>query len=315
MIAVIPISIVLSILGYLYYHFALRDSLQPRQSRFAIHLIIFASLLIPLTVGQMIQPPQPGQVGYRATTSSLGHQCSADEMELCQKRWASGEFCNCDEISRSKIIAYEANGFYDFFLTQGDKLKLGFQLAGLVLGFFLLMRLALLIRLILISEKRKIKFKSGTLILLYHPSVTQVASFRLFRKYILWSEPLALLPEEEQTAILEHEWSHLQQGNTFEQIALSVLQIFWFANPVWYAFKKELNKLSELIADEAALRILPPTAYSKLLLKLRQQPAFLMVQSFAQSLINRGKIDFSFSRTRFTVQQPDAGLPFDHRFC
>lgn len=285
MIAVIPISICLSILGYLYYRVVLRDKLKPAQGRLAIHLILLGSILIPVAIGQMIQPPQPGQVGFRATTSSLGHQCSADEMELCQKRWAAGEFCNCEEISRYKIIAYESNGFYDFFLVHGKSLSKFFGAAGLLFAALLFIRLLSLTYIIITARSLSFSNRGKKVTLLYHPRLSQVASFRLHKRFIIWNDQLDFLPEEERNAILEHEWSHLNQGNTFEQILLSVLQVFWFINPAWYAFKMELNKLSELIADEAALQALDPARYSKLLLKLRSQPAWLFVQSFARSLI------------------------------
>jgi cell division protein FtsL len=263
----------------------LKDKLKPAQNRLAIHFILLASIAIPVLIGQVINPPHPGQVGYRATTSSLGHECSADELELCQKRWAKGEFCNCEEISRYKIIAYESNSFYDFFLFHGKELKRLFGMVGLLFLALLIARLFSLVYIVFTARKERFLFHGIPLTLLYHPKFRQVASFRLHRRYIIWNEQLDHLPKEEREAVFEHEWSHLNQGNTFEQILLSVLQVFWFINPAWYAFKKELNKLSELIADEAALKALDPARYSTLLLKLRSQPVWLFVQSFARSLI------------------------------
>ena len=111
-------------------------------------------------------------------------------------------------------------------------------------------------------------------------------AFQLRQKYIVWQEGMADLNAAEQSAIFRHELSHLAQYNTLEKAILRLIQCFWFFHPVFYYFRKELELISECIADQAGSKAMPhPRRYAELLLKLKSQQFVPLVQYFRGGIL------------------------------
>ncbi len=277
------ISIFLSILGWIYFRFYLRQRLNAKQQRVAIHTIILSALFMPVLISWAISPPHPGQVGYSVNTNLVGHECSDDDVAMCKLKYADGGFCNCDQIDKYRIVAYEENMAYNALIFLRRPAARLLQIAGIAVAVLFVLRISYLLFLVYSSRRVRSEVGGKTVFLLYHNRYKQIASFRLIRRYIIWNEDLESLNKTEQEAIMAHEWSHIEQGNTFEEIFFSLLQIFWFVNPAFYWFKKELSKISEFMADEKALEHIDQVSYAKLLLNMGQRSGIAMVQAFAQS--------------------------------
>lgn len=267
----------LSGLGYLLYQLWIRQHIAPKQRKVYIYTMIGLSFLLPLLfLHQDSALPSALQRSQIVAVDDFVNDPVLDEALIaCYDKVNSQEgLCHCEQLQQSNLLYYQSNPFYNFLIQHRTTIGI---LAGLVAILVLLGLLAKVIYLIhLIYDKntvRKTIINDGKkYILLKRIGDVLAASFRLWDRYILWHPQLDALPADEQQAILMHEIAHLDNGDTFEQIGLSVLQAFWIANPIYYYIKKELDLINEFIADQFALKNIPNAlSYAKLLVKLKEQ--------------------------------------------
>ncbi len=207
-----------------------------------------------------------------------------EEMEMCYELAASTEgFCNCQEVVLDNLILFKSQPTYDFLLASRPLILNAVPILACIILLLLFVRIAYLFYIIRISKKEELKLGNQKYIILYPPRPISVGSFQLFHSYIIWQDDLSILKEKERNAILWHEVAHIVQKDTWSKIGLSALQVIWIFNPVFYFLRKELDRLSEFIADRFAIinNGDTPQDYAQLLLKMKKLQLASTLQSTA----------------------------------
>ncbi len=286
MVTYLVLSYVLSGIGLLIYQFGIKNRASKKQRKYIIYLIVLLSILLPSFI---IQAPSTlfgpkEHVHLELPDEMHDEPILNDELIICYNEAKNqDDFCQCEILQQSSIVLYKPNRFYNFLLAMRAPLVWTF------IGFGLLLLLTLILRIIYLEyiirnshiSTKTIEGKS------YHILKPQidlpVGSFRLRQKYIIWEPILDHLDETEQYAVLLHEIAHLDNRDTWEQIGLSILQFFWFINPLFYFIKKEINLLNEYIADSFAVsKTGDVKAYANLLVKMKTQQQVLLTQQFGK---------------------------------
>ncbi|MBO0358321.1 TonB family protein [Hymenobacter sp. BT186] len=112
-----------------------------------------------------------------------------------------------------------------------------------------------------------------------------------FGRFVFWDETADLAPTEAQQ-VLCHELVHVQQGHTWEQLHLRVLQVVLWFNPFVHGYPRALALTHEYLADAAVLAAAAPSTtpatYVALLARLalrRLYPNLPLPHSFTHSPI------------------------------
>jgi hypothetical protein len=183
-------------------------------------------------------------------------------------------------INDHHVNVFMESAFYNWMIAKEHILRYVFFTLLVIAGLLLVFKIFYL----KIKIKRSLKtaaFKNGHKFTLLQNSGLPISSFQLSRKYVVWNNEMDDLSNDEQSAVLSHEISHLQQKNTWEKMGLHLLTAIWFFNPAIYFLKKELKNLSEFIADEfAAIRLGDSKRYAALLLKIQSRNFVGLPQQF-----------------------------------
>jgi len=274
MITYLFTSILLSLLGAAIY-WAVRGYASPIQRKRLIYTLLAGSLLLPL-FSVHTQPPilkptphiRPLHFGARVDHSNVQ------------------QYCRCESPDYSHWIEYRANAHYNFLLEY--KHWVGYGIAIAIGAVLLLLGVQLLYLRHLVNRSQSLPhtYRNESFILLKPHRPIGIGAFWLGKSYIVWEEPLSGLTTEEREAIFAHELSHLKQQNTLEKACFRLLQCLWFANPVFYFLRKELDLLSEFIADQAGSNSLGGVkAYAALLIKLKTLQASPAVSPLTGSVL------------------------------
>ncbi|MCB0838813.1 MAG: M56 family metallopeptidase [Bacteroidetes bacterium] len=279
MINFIITSFVLSLTGWLVYMFLVRRKASAQQRKGFIYVTLVGSLLLPLTVHN--SPPILKPTPYVAPLQ-FGQDIEHHHLQ---------QYCRCQTPNYSHRITYRANAFYNLMLSHKHWLSRGIGGAIALFLFHFICQLLYLQHLVSRSDKERREMAGIPFFLLKTPYNHSVGAFQLRKRYVIWQEEMKQLSDLEIEAILRHELSHLQQFNTFEKAVLRIIQCFWFFSPVFYFFKKELDLISECIADETGSEVMGNRkAYAQLLVKLKSLQSIPLVQPFTGSIL-RKRID------------------------
>jgi len=216
---------------------------------------------------------------YFIEQSVLVDFCPTGELlETCyQEAITVEQFCNCDHIEKENLLYYEANTLYTFLSWQELTFWKILAWAGIGILAFLLINVFYLFYLVKRSQKETIVIDSQTFTLLFPYKPLSVASFRLFGRYIIWQEEMGELSETELKAVYRHEIAHIRHMDTWIKIFINLMQVLWFAHPMFYWVRSEMERLNEYLADESAVQFWGnPKAYAQMLLKMKvgnRQPA------------------------------------------
>ncbi len=270
-----------------------------KSQRFALLSILLFSFAIPLFFVQNASPialvsnDHSTPDTYILEESIFVDFCPIGEvLEACyQQAITSDEFCECDNISKDNLLVYQDQAFYNFLSWQESAFWKIMAGGAVVLFLLIVLNIGYLINLIRSSrvEKRNIEGKAFNI--LYPNKELSVASFKLLKPYIIWQKEMDGLSESETDAILSHEITHITQGDTWVKLMVSLMQILWFINPFYYFIKKELNHLSEYIADEVAVtKMGNAKEYASLLLKMKTNQKLAMAHAFSEKSILKDRI-------------------------
>lgn len=277
MITYLLTTTLLSWLGMGIYWGVVRRRATLMQQRSFIHVIILASLTLPLLTPKHVQPtlsPTPH-------VAALPFGAPLDHGDL--KR-----YCRCERPDYTHRIHYRTSATYNFLLSHKYWLGYAIAIAVAITFLILMLQIGYLWRLVRRSRHQPINVDGHSCIILIPERPLGIGAFYLGKSYILWQESLAQLSEAERQAIYRHELSHLLQGNTIEKALLRLIQCLWLANPAFYLMRKELELLSEFIADRTASRsfggIKP---YASLLLKVKLLQAPKVTSALTGSKLRR----------------------------
>lgn len=242
-------------------------------------MILVLSLLLPLT-------PPFTQTNYRHIEARAEKGTNGALIISPVEVGASSvqEFCHCAKPHAGDVILYQTSRIYDFLLRNQTILLCLLTGTGFLLMLRMFVQLGMLMRKVRRYGAETVEIEGKKVQMVRDMPGLSAASLRLFGKFIFWNNQLDLLPTEEQRAILLHEYSHLKQRNSHEKIFLAVLQIFWWVNPAFYVISKEMELLSEFVADDYAVNKLASRKhYAGLLLRLKTGEAFAPLQFFKGS--------------------------------
>lgn len=108
-----------------------------------------------------------------------------------------------------------------------------------------------------------------------------------FFSYLFWNQKIDLHSPIGQK-IFNHEIAHIKEKHTHDKIFLNVVQIFFWANPVFWLMRKELNMIHEFIADKIAVEDGDISAFSEMILKsIYPTQNFSIANNFFYSPIKR----------------------------
>ncbi len=283
MLTYLTLTYLFSVCGLLVYFLLVRDNSTPVHRKYFLYLVVTLSLSLPAFCLHFFGVNQHFQGLHAIFEQDNQMLVAAQEIEVCyQKAVSEEDFCSCEDLEQTSIVLYRKSDWYESALAY----KSGFIFSVSLISFgvltLLLLRLLYLLRLVRQSEE-EIKWIEGKAYHLLRNSRSDilVASFRLGKPYIIWKTTLDKLSNKEQEAILYHEIAHLNNRDTWEHIAVGVLQAFWFLNPVFYILKRELHLLNEFLADAFAIQKTgDDKAYAALLIRVKEQQQFGLVNMF-----------------------------------
>lgn len=268
-------SLLLSWIGWGVYLLMRWVHPRPLARRRMVWLVLASSLLIPLTAPFAEYAgtyDHPAQAQAEFQTSSAVIPPAGQSLH---------EFCHCTQPETSDVILYQASRFYDVLLANAGWIGLVLLICTLFFTLRYLLGLRQLMRLVRRQPASPLDLAGQRVWCIRGQGDLAAGALWLGRSYIFWHPSLDQLPREEQQAILLHELSHLRQRNTLEKLFLSLLQGIWFMNPIWYFFSRELETLSEYVADEfAAGQLQSRKRYAGLLLRVKSGQALAMAHLF-----------------------------------
>lgn len=232
---------------------------------------------------------QPEEVMNASEEMFLADFCpTGGLLEVCyQTAISTQNFCNCPEVEKSSLLVFQSSPWYNFLIWQKGAVWNLLGIASLFLLLLIALNMLYLQYLINNSVKRVTKIDGKKVTILYPNKKRAVASFHLWGRYIIWQQEMDDLSEQECHAILWHEMAHISQKDTWIKLLVNLTQAIWLVNPVFYLLKKELDRLSEFVADEfAATRFGDARAYAQLLFRMKTQRAIpAMSQAFTGNLL------------------------------
>ncbi|MEO0471286.1 MAG: M56 family metallopeptidase [Bacteroidota bacterium] len=273
MIQYLIVSALLSILGVGLYLTLIRNRTSYAIQKGFLYLSILSSLILPAFFQPVLQP-HPTVKAF-----GLGSHIPQEHLQ---------DFCQCKNPDYSHRVMYQANGFYNWFFAHKIWFRAALGLAISLVFLRLILQIWYLKRLVRRSPHHWVPFGEDGFFLLFPDQDLSIGAFSLGKNFVIWQEQLAQLSESEKNAVFRHELSHLKQFNTLEKGLLRMLQCFWFANPAFYFFRKELDLLSECIADQAGAQEMPnPQSYARLLLSLKSGQNPMLVQGIGGSILKK----------------------------
>lgn len=271
-------SVILSGVGLVVYLFFRQFNPGFRLRRTMLWAIVGLSLALPLLHANLrVEVPDSALPHSFATASGVAVHNNVED------------FCSCTDPGPRDVILYQASRIYDFILTHKIWLQvLFFGISGVFLLMYII-RLAFMKRIVQEGKQQgeMIEVDGEKVFLVRGWQHSQAGSLRWFGKFIFWNDRLDALPAEDQKSILHHELSHIRQFNTLEKVILLALKIFWFANPVRIFIQRELESLSEYIADEFAARSAGRKAYATLLLRVKSAGHLAPIQLLGGSSLKK----------------------------
>jgi len=296
----ILIATLLSLIGGLFYFGWFQKRLDVLQAKVTLLVIIALSWTIPILVPTIPEYTKTLEkeylFDYNAYTAWNVVDIKDDALVDCyEQAKSSADQCQCEIEQQSNIIRYQNNPYYNVIIASKQPVYWFFVVMMVLLALDLLVKVGVLLLLVLGSHRQKREIEGVTFYLL-RPTFEwpiAISSFTLWNHYILMQEGYEdHFSEEELQHILLHEVAHLRQYDTWWQLGMYVLRLFWWMQPMFYWFKKELDALNEYVADDfAAAQVKQPKAYAKTLIKAKElqlhqrKPSFAL--AFAKSLFKR----------------------------
>ena len=88
--------------------------------------------------------------------------------------------------------------------------------------------------------------------------------------------------------IFQHELAHVQEKHSHDKVFINIILIFFWANPIFWLIRKELNMIHEFIADKQALEDSDTAAFAAMILQATYpQQQFNITNNFFYSPLKR----------------------------
>ncbi len=108
-----------------------------------------------------------------------------------------------------------------------------------------------------------------------------------FLNYIFWNNKIDM---ETSTGnkIFKHELAHVEEKHTYDKLFINIVLLFFWCNPFYWLYRKELNMIHEFIADKKAVEDSDTAAFAAMILQATYpQHRFQLTNNFFYSPIKR----------------------------
>ena len=236
-----------------YYWFVLRNKIFHRYNRFYLLAAISLSLLLPLLKINFWQPAtQQNQAILVLQAVSAG-----------------------DEYMNNIVFTARKSNW------SLDQLYPVLYILVSLIFFFIMLRTLYLIRTLL--KKYPVQQVEQVAFVNTEDDSTPFS----FLKYIFWNSSIDI---ETTTGrqIFKHEVAHIQEKHTHDKLFVNIILIFFWCNPFFWLYRKELNMIHEFIADKKAVEDSDTSAFSAMILQAAYpKHRFELANNFFYSPIKR----------------------------
>ncbi|MEP7238406.1 MAG: N-acetylmuramoyl-L-alanine amidase, partial [Ferruginibacter sp.] len=236
-----------------YYWFFLRNKIFHQYNRFYLLAAMSLSLLLPLLKIDFWQPATQQNQAIRVLQAvSIG-----------------------DEYMNNVVITAQKNNWnFEQFYT------LGYWLISIIF-FLVMLRTLFLIRTLL--KKYPVQRVEDVAFVNTEDDSTPFS----FLKYIFWNSSIDI-DTSSGRQIFKHEVAHIQQKHTHDKLFVNIILVFFWSNPFFWLYRKELNMIHEFIADKKAVEDSDTSAFAAMILQAAYpKHRFELVNNFFYSPIKR----------------------------
>lgn len=284
MLIYLLLTYILLATGWCVYRIFVRSNISFQGRKIFLIATLLLSVFIPVLFAKTeLKEEVKKQPIISCTYDVFAEFCPKDELlEACFSfAQTDQDFCSCEHVARENILVYHSSNWYDFLVWQEHSFIKLLRAGALLVFSVLLLQICYLLFLIYSSRREKLMVDGRTYTILYNARHQQAGSFRFFGNYITWREEMNHLSVSEKKAILYHEISHIQQLDTWTLLMVKALQPLWLIHPFYYFIRREINELSEFIADQMAILQSgeSPKRYADLLLRMSSDPAPALVSA------------------------------------
>ncbi len=108
-----------------------------------------------------------------------------------------------------------------------------------------------------------------------------------FLQYIFWNAGIDM-DTFTGKQIFKHELVHVKEKHTYDKLFINILLVFFWCNPFFWLYRKELNMIHEFIADKKAVENSDTSAFAAMILQATYpQHRFPITNNFFYSPIKR----------------------------
>ncbi len=239
---------------YGYYWLLLRNKVFHKYNRFYLMASVVLSLLLPLI------------------KISFWQQNTAQQSSVIKMLQAVS---NGDEYMDTVVISSQNNAF-----DATQLLPFAYLMVSLIL-------LAVFFHTLYVIARLLKKYPQQTIESISFINTDAKSTPFSFLKYIFWNHNIDL---ETTTGnqIFKHELAHVQEGHTYDKLFINLVLIFFWCNPFFWLYRKELNMIHEFIADKKAVEDSDTAAFAAMILQATYpQHRFQLTNNFFYSPVKR----------------------------
>jgi hypothetical protein len=108
-----------------------------------------------------------------------------------------------------------------------------------------------------------------------------------FMKYIFWNSSIDINTTAGRQ-IFKHEVAHIQEKHSYDKLFVNITLVFFWCNPFFWLYRKELNMIHEFIADKKAVEDSDTSAFAAMILQAAYpKHRFELTNNFFYSPIKR----------------------------
>lgn len=131
-----------------------------------------------------------------------------------------------------------------------------------------------------------------------------------FFNAVFWNEKI-VVSSEKGRQILQHELFHIRAGHSYDIVFLEFITVFFWFNPFYYLFMKEIRAIHEFLADEHASSTADRYDYAELLVTeaINNKKAVLSNQFFHNQIKRRITMLIKHNPSTFSYLRRVMALP------
>ncbi len=236
-----------------YYWLFLRNKIFHQYNRFYLLVTVMLSLLLPLVKIDFWQQDYP----------------QSQVIKALQVVSAGDEYVN-NVIIKAPETNWGLQQVYPIF----------YWVISIII-FFIMLRTLFLIRTLL--KKYPVQLIDKVSFVNTNDSNTPFS----FLKYIFWNSSIDM-GTTTGSRIFKHEVVHIREKHTHDKLLINTILIFFWCNPFFWLYRKELNMIHEFIADKKAVEDSDTAAFAAMILQAAYpKHRFQLTNQFFYSPIKR----------------------------